>query len=196
MSSKQIATVMAGVLLSSVFSLAQSQSGQTPASSAAQDKTSKQKPVSSGDDRVRTIVLPSEASPVAVPDGAGAWAIQIQVGGGFGGTRSDSIEVTSTGEVTCNGAKSPAGNLLPTNLEILSRLVVAVRPDAIRLDQVDLRPNSMCSDCYSTMLTFSRREANDKVKTYMTTWDTVTRARVPKDLDQLYETVVGLAACQ
>ena len=195
MSSKQVATVMAGVLLLSAFSLAQSQSGQAP-ESAAQDKTSKQKPVSSGDDRVMTIVLLSGVAPVAVPDGAGAWAVQINVGGGFAGTRSDKVTVTSAGDVTCNGAKSSAGNLLPTNLEVLSQLVVAVRPNASTSDQLDLRPSSMCSDCFNTTLTLSRREANHKVKTYMTAWDTVTRARVPKDLDQLYETVVRLAACQ
>ena len=196
MSNKQIATVMAGVLLLSVFSLTQSQSGQAPPSSAAQDKTSKQKPVSSGDDRLRTIVLPSGEAPVALPDEAGAWAVQINVGGGYGGTRSESITVTSAGEVACDGAKSSAGKMLPTNLEILSQLVVAVRPDAITPDQVGLRPNSLCSDCYNTNLVLSRREADHKVKTYLTTWDTVTRARVPENLGQLYETVVRLAACQ
>jgi len=196
MSSKQIATVMAVVLLLSAFSSAQSQSGQAPASSATQDKKSKQKPVSSGDDRVITIVLPSGPTPVAVPDDAGAWAIQINSGGGFAGTRSDSVTVTSAGGVTCVGEKSSARNLLPTSLEVLSQLVAAVRLNASPSDQVDQRPTSMCSDCYSTTLTLSRREANHKVKTYMTTWDTVTRAHVPKDLDQLYETVVRLAACQ
>jgi hypothetical protein len=195
MSSKQIATVMAVVLLLCVCSLAQSQSGQAP-SSASQDKKSKQKPVSSGDDRVSTIVLPSEAAPVAVPDDARAWAIQINSGGGFIGIRSATVTVTSAGDVTCDGAKSSTGNLLPTNLEVLSQLVAAVRFNASPSDQMDQRPTSMCSDCYSTTITLSRREANHKVKTYMTAWDTVTRAHVPKDLDQLYETVVRLAACQ
>jgi hypothetical protein len=196
MSSKQIATVVAIVLLLSAFSLVQSQSGQAPASSATQDKTSKQKPISSGDDRVITIVLPSGVAPVAVPDDAGAWAVQINSGGGFAPTRWDSITVTSGGDVACDGAKSSAGNLLPTNLEVLSQLVAAVRLNASTSDHADQRPTSMCGDCYGTTLTLSRREADHKVKTYMTTWDTVTRAHAPKDLNQLYETVVRLAACQ
>src|SRR5687768_18269925 len=78
MSSKPIATVMAVVLLLSASSLAQSQSGQSPASSAGQDKSSKHKPVSSGEDQVITIVLPGGVAPLAVPDEAGGWAIQIK----------------------------------------------------------------------------------------------------------------------
>ena len=196
MSSKPIATVMAVVLLLSASSLAQSQSGQSPASSAGQDKSSKHKPVSSGDDQVITIVLPGGVAPLAVPDEAGGWAIQIKSGGGFAGTKSDSVSVTSAGGVACDGPNSSAGRLLPTNLEVLSQLVAAVRLKASTYDQVGQRQTSMCSDCYSTTLTLSRREANHKIKTYMTTWDTVTRAQVPKDLDQLHETVVRLAACQ
>ena len=192
MPTKRISTTATVVLLLSAFSLAQSQSVQAPTSSAAQDKTSKEKPASSGDGRETTMVFPGEAAQVAVPDGEGAWAVQISSGGGFAGTNPDSITVTSTGNFTCNGAKSSAGNLLPTDLETLSQLVAALHPNASRSDQ---RPTSMCNDCYGTTLTLSKREANQKVKTYLTAWDTVTRAQVPKDLAQLYETVVKLAAC-
>ena len=62
MSGKEIATVMAVLSSFSTFSLAQSQSRQAPASPTTQDKKSKQKPVSSGDDRVITIVLPNGLS--------------------------------------------------------------------------------------------------------------------------------------
>jgi hypothetical protein len=196
MSNKQIATVMAVVLLLATFSLAQSQSGQAPPSSATQDNRSNRKPVSSGDDRVITIVLPSGIASVPIPGDADAWVVQIISGGGVAGTEADTITMTSAGDVVCNGAQSATGKLLPTNLDTLSQLVVAVRLTASTSDQLPQRPTSMCSDCYSTTLTLSRREANHKVKTYMTTWDTVTRAHVPKDLDQLYETVVRLAACQ
>src|SRR5688572_4225043 len=144
MSSKPIATVMAVVLLLSTFSLAQSQSGQSPASSAKQDKSSKHKPVSSGDDQVITIVLPGGVAPLAVPDEAGGWAIQIKSGGGFAGTKSEIVTVTSASGIACDGANSSAGHLLPTNLEVLSQLVAAVRLKASTYDQVSQSPTSMC----------------------------------------------------
>src|SRR2546423_12280952 len=105
MSIKRIVTAVGVVLLLPAFSLAQSQSSQAPASSAAQDRTSKEKKAS-GDDRVTTIVFPSGVAQLAVPDGEGAWSVQINFGGGFAGTNSDRITVTSTGSFACYRTKS------------------------------------------------------------------------------------------
>jgi len=184
---RQLLSLLLAVLVAlSAVMMGQSQTKQTAPASAKQAKRS---------DRPLTVKVPEELLASTMPQGANAWVIQINSGGGFGNTVSEIVTITSTGEVTCQ--ESPAPALEPAKLDELSQLVAAVSVVSAKSSASrSLRPSSLCKDCTQTTLVFSRRGAKQKTKTYSTSWDTVTRPLLAEDLAQLYETVSALALCQ
>jgi hypothetical protein len=186
---RQLLSLLLAVLVAlSAVMMGQSQTKQTAPVSTKQASASKRA------DRPVTVKIPEELLASTMPQGANAWVIQINSGGGFGNTVSEIVTITSTGEVTC--AESPAPDLEPAKLDELSQLVAAVSVvSAKSSDSRSLRPSSLCKDCTQTTLVLSRRGAKQKTKTYATSWDTVTRALLAEDLAQLYDSVSALGLC-
>ena len=192
MTIKRMTSVIGFVLLLSTLALAQTQNSKSP--SAPQNKPPKQKTASKSGSRVVMLVSANGVTPITVPNDEGAWVIQISTGGGFAGTLSESVTITSAGNFACDGAKSSTGAFLPSQLTALSSLIVNMRIHAV--DQVSDLPTSLCSDCQTTSLTLSRRESGHKVKSYVAYWDPVTTANLPEELQQLHESVLKLSACE
>jgi hypothetical protein len=184
-------TIVGLILFFSALSLAQTQSGNSP--SPAQDKSPKQAKVSTAPRRIVMQRLPAEVTPTTVPNGKGSWVIQISTGGGFADIPSGGLTVTSAGEVACENSKAVTDSFLPSQLADLSSLIVKMRIHGV--DQVSTS-TSFCNDCQTTSLTLSRRESDQKVKSYLVSWDPLTKSKLPAELQQLYETVLGLSACE
>jgi len=175
----------------SVFAVGQS---QTPPAANTQAGTTGQK---ARKDRPVTLVMPEVDLGLTVPPGENAWVVQINTGGGLMGTTSDSLIITSAGDVTCNGAKPATGNLSTSELQGLSKLVAALSlGSAVPFDQRTREPISLCSDCPRATLALSRREAKNKIKTYLTAWDAVTFALLPEDLTHLFENASRVLPCR
>jgi len=181
------------VFLSPIICLAQTPSGQAQPS-IAQDQT-QQKVVTSSDNRTAAVPLLNGLKPATVPEGDGAWVVQIATSGGLLGSGKGNIEVTSVGGLACTGTKLAEGKqLVAEALQPVAQLVAAVRSDEWKPPLK--RTRSHCNDCYRTALVLSRREADGTVKLYTARWDDVTKGQVAQEALQLYERVMTVAACQ
>ena len=128
--------------------------------------------------------IPQFSSP-ALPEVDGSWTIVITTSGGFTGQGRGSAFVTSTGARSC---------LLPTGMcsPLLSEEKLApLKQFATSFDSSAwLSPAaasmSICSDCYITTATLTRREIG-LAKSYSFTWSIANANSVPADLVRIAE---------
>jgi hypothetical protein len=189
MSVKRIASVIAVILFTYSLSWTQALQVQSPPSPAKQDNKQKQKSVVSKNVPQEPAPPLNGVPPVDLPDGAASWVVQIISGGGFSGAVTDALTISSGGSLTCPGSK--AKPLAPEAVQSLTQLVASVQPITPPLQETV----SMCSDCSQTTLIIWRREADRNVKSIVTTWDEITKGRVPDDILRLYEEIAMLSNC-
>jgi len=130
---------------------------------------------------------PAEES-LSVPDGDGAWTIRITTGGGFTGRGRGNVTLTSQGTLTCLQTLRPCDNkLVDDKLRPIAQLVSSFDPSKWASE----RPasNSLCNDCYTTTVTFARREGG-KLKVATLSWDDTTQSKMPPDLVKIAETAL------
>lgn len=183
---KLICTI-AVLLLSAVFSFAQ--------------QTDESKTVSKCDNLTATTLLLNGASPVDVPEDIGAWAVQILTTGGILGNGKGDLVLTSAGnfsrdQISLTESKPFTLETLQPTAQLIAKVPISesVKPFVQQISQSSNA--SMCSDCYKTTFILSRREADGKIKTFVATWDAVTKAQVSEDVLQIYESVVNLVAAK
>lgn len=134
---------------------------------------------------------PTRQAQVEMPEGKGAWAVQVLTTGGFAGRGRGDVAVYSDGRVTCTppagpcAEKRPAGALAP-----LSRLVAAARPSKWKVKAAP----AVCNDCFVMQLVVRRRESHGRAKTYTLSWDESNTAGVPAEALRIYEAAVALAS--
>jgi hypothetical protein len=189
MSVKRIAFVIPIVLFAYSLSWAQAVQVQTPPSPAKQDNKQKPKSVISKNISQESAPPLGGVPPVELPEAAASWVVQIFSGGGFSGANPDALTISSGGSLACPGSK--AKPLAPEAVQSLTQLVASMQPITPPLEKAV----SMCSDCTQTTLIIWRREADRNVKTIVTTWDELTKGRVPDDILRLYEEIAILSNC-
>lgn len=127
---------------------------------------------------------PSPEAALSVPDGEGAWTIRITTGGGFTGRGRGNVTLTSQGNLACLQTLRPCDSkLVDDKLRPIAQLVSSFDPS-----KWDSTPagNSFCNDCYTTTVTFARRDGG-KLKVARLSWDDMTQSKVPPDMVKIVE---------
>jgi hypothetical protein len=124
---------------------------------------------------------------VPVPDGDGAWVLQVISRGGFTGRGAGDVVVISDGRVSgLSGATAPTRPEAFTSLrERIERMPPSVWALGSRLGK--------CNDCVSTLVVLTVRERGGLVRTYSSFWDSTTLAGIPDDVRQIHRSALNLS---
>ena len=117
-----------------------------------------------------------------LPDGTGAWLVQVLTTGGILGKGDLDFAVSSEGKMTCNVEVRCPKNFKPADFHPLV--------ETIRADLFLVRPSpaiSLCSDCITRRISISQRDTMGNVQTYTAWWDETTRDQVPQEVIRIYD---------
>jgi hypothetical protein len=125
-----------------------------------------------------------------VPAASGEWVLEIITRGGIMGQGAGDIVIASNGRIACTGTKPRCPAAIAA--ESLRLLRDQVRLAAVAPWQV-LRDGSICSDCQTTTLVLTSRNADGTLTTTHAAWDPTTRARLSDDVVRVYDIAAQLA---
>jgi len=125
---------------------------------------------------------------ISLPDGDGAWVLQVISRGGLTGRGAGDVVVISDGRVTRLGVgtESMRPEALGSLRDRIERTPAAVWRLGSRLGK--------CNDCVSTLVVLTVREHGGIVRTYSSFWDSTTLAGIPDDVRQIHRSAVNLPA--
>ncbi len=157
--------------------------------------------ISKCDNSASTTLLLRGINQVDVPEGAGAWTVQILTSGGVMGNGKGNLVLISTGNFSrSQSSLSQSRPFKPEALQPVTQLISKVQiSEHVKpfVQQISQTSNaSLCSDCFKTTFILSRREADGTVKTFVVEWDVTTKAQIPEEVLQVYESVVNLVAVE
>jgi len=132
-------------------------------------------------------VFMGSVRPIAPPEGAGAWTLQVITRGGLTGRGAGDFVVVSDGSLRRPDRVTP---MRPDALRPLSRRIRMISPS---LWPAESRLGR-CNDCYATLIVLTLRERDGTPRTYAAFWDATTRVRVPVEVLQLYDLALGLSS--
>jgi hypothetical protein len=123
---------------------------------------------------------------IPLPDGDGAWVLQVVSRGGFTGRGAGDVVVISDGRVrrVSSGTES-------LGLEALEPLAQRIRR-ASSLQWTGSRL-SRCNDCVATLVVLTVRERDGVVRTYSSFWDSATFARIPDDVREIHQVALNIS---
>jgi hypothetical protein len=124
---------------------------------------------------------------IPLPDGDGAWVLQVVSRGGLTGRGAGDVVVISDGRVrrVSSGTESLRPEALGSLKERIERTPPSVWTVASRLGK--------CNDCVSTLVVLTVRERSGLVRTYSSFWDSTTIAGVPDDVRQIHRYALNLS---
>ena len=131
------------------------------------------------------------ASP-ALPEGNGAWVIRVFTSGGFSGTGSGNIAISSKGEIVCT-VQEPR---CPKTFEV--QPIQELVDKFAGLDPASIGPNSIpaapgiCNDCINRRVILVWRDRTGLEHSHSAFWDELTAARVPREIIDIYNAVTAL----
>jgi hypothetical protein len=116
--------------------------------------------------------------------GPGAWVVQVISRGGLGRRATGDRAISSTGGLTLFDPGT-TGTVRPDLLSLLGEYVRTSTPAKWTAGS----SVSVCSDCVTTLMVLSVRDATGALQTYTAYWDPTTRASVPADVLRIYDLV-------
>jgi hypothetical protein len=123
---------------------------------------------------------------IPLPDGDGAWVLQVISRGGLTGRGAGDVIVISDGRVArLNGDTA-------VQLERLGPLAQRIRRTSASQWTVGSRL-SRCNDCVATLIVLTVRERDGVVHTYWSFWDSATLAGIPEDVRQIHESALKIS---
>lgn len=126
---------------------------------------------------------------VELPQGKGAWVIQVATRGGFAGSGKGDVIVSSDGSVACTLSYSTCNKRASSELlRPLERSVREAKPEKWG----DFR-QGVCNDCYLTLLVLHRRGPDGAEQVYTVYWDDVIARNLPADVGQIYDKSMKVA---
>jgi hypothetical protein len=132
-------------------------------------------------------LLFAQAPQLLLPEGNGAWVVQINTTGGILGTGVGHIAVSSERKILCS-AEMKCPNAF--NLADIQPFV-----DTIQTPTLPLPPPasvSLCRDCVTRTIKIRWRDSIGVLHGYAVTFDETTKGNIPPDVARLYDAVVGL----
>lgn len=178
------------VPIQSFFSLPQSRSNSKQTSQSPRVQQEKK------DAPYPTVLnMPSVISvtPVPLPPGDNAWAVQIVSKGGFAGSGRGDLTLTSEGTLIWNGKDgSCSRKLADETMQSLANIVLGVETAA---SPTAVSPTGLCADCFITAMLL-QRAGTGAVRASSAIWDDVNRAKVPADLMFVYEALMAESGCK
>jgi hypothetical protein len=122
-----------------------------------------------------------------LPEGNGAWLVQISTTGGILGTGVGDVAVSSERKIQCSREmKCPdAFNLSDVQpfVKIIQTLTLPIPyPAGV----------SLCRDCITRTIKISGRDSMSVLHSYASTFDETTKGNLPPDVAKLYDAVVAL----
>jgi hypothetical protein len=142
------------------------------------------------------IMLPKRpaVTPIGVPAGDNAWAVQIVSSGGFSGSGRGDLTLASDGILYWNGADGGCSRkLAEETMNALTRIVLAAD---LSVSSKDLLAGAFCADCYVTSMIVQHRGAAETISMARMTWDDPNQSRVPADFLTIYETLMAQRGCK
>ena len=124
-----------------------------------------------------------------VPAASGEWVLEIITRGGIMGQGAGDIVIASDGRLSC-GAKARCAAAVAA--ESLRSLQDQVRLAAVAPWQV-LRGGTICSDCQTTTLVLTSRNADGTLTTTRAAWDPTTRGKLSAEVVRIHDLAAQLA---
>jgi hypothetical protein len=125
---------------------------------------------------------------IPLPDGDGAWVLQIVSRGGLTGRGMGDMVVVSDGRVrrpSASGMESIGRDAIGSLAQRIRRTTSAQWTVGSRL--------SRCNDCVATLVMLTVRERDGIVRTYTSFWDAATMAGIPEDVRSIHQVAVNLS---
>jgi hypothetical protein len=128
-----------------------------------------------------------QAQQLLLPEGNGAWLVQVNTTGGIAGNGAGDIAMSSEGKILCSREmKCPDGfkfsDFQPL-IETFQTLVLPVpSPGTV----------SLCRDCITRTISVRWRDSMGIFHTYTATFDETTKGKLPPEVAKLYDAVVAL----
>ena len=137
----------------------------------------------------RTVIqaAPVSSSPaVELPDGSGAWVVEVVTSGGIMGGARRAV-LTSLGTRICGSCdgKVPALSLTTIADSVLAAASAGWPPTGA------VSPASLCQDCLITEMTLWRRAEDGTVSTFRARWDPTTTNTVAVAVRELHQHVLS-----
>jgi hypothetical protein len=126
----------------------------------------------------------ASGQPVNLPVGE-QWMVRLLSLGGLTGRGRGYVSINSTGVL--DSSLKGSFLLTPEKTAWIFQKVKAVQHSAWRR-----YGSGMCNDCFQTQLAFIRRGKNGRVVIHSALWDNTTKSRVPPEILQLDEDIMGL----
>jgi len=124
---------------------------------------------------------------IPLPEGNGAWVLQIVSRGGFTGRGAGDVVVFSDGRLA--NRTGGTETIRPDAFVALTRRIRAATPSrwttGSRL--------SRCNDCVATLIVLTVRERDGIERTYTSYWDSATLAGVPDDVRVIHRDAMSLS---
>jgi hypothetical protein len=133
------------------------------------------------------VLLFMQTPQLLLPEGNGAWVVQINTIGGIVGAGVGDVAVSSEGKILCSHEiKCPDAfkfsDIQPW-IETFQTLVLPVPPPATV---------SLCRDCITRTISVRWRDSMGVFHTYTATFDETTKGKLPPEVAKLYDAVVAL----
>jgi hypothetical protein len=132
-------------------------------------------------------------TPVPLPPGDSAWAVQIVTGGGFTGKGRGNLTLTSDGTLLQDGPNGSCSMKLPD--ETMKALTEAVFAINVTHNTEELTNKYVCADCIVTAMVVTRRKTEVN-ETISASWDDGTQAHVAADMLNIYQAVMANKDCK
>ena len=124
---------------------------------------------------------------IPLPEGDGAWVLQIVSRGGFTGRGASDVVLFSDGRMRVGGDGTRAMQLEP--LTVLAQRIRNTVPSRWRFGS---RLRATCNDCVATLIALTLRGSDGSLHTYTAFWDATTRAGIPDDVLHIHDLAVNL----
>jgi len=125
---------------------------------------------------------------IPLPDGDGAWVLQVVSRGGLTGRGAGDVVVISDGRVS-----GLSGATAPPRREVFASLSERIERTPPSLWTLGSRLGR-CNDCVSTLVVLTVRQRGGIVRTYSSFWDATTLAGIPEDVRQIHRSAMNLSA--
>jgi hypothetical protein len=135
----------------------------------------------------------TSVTPVGLPAGDNAWAVQILSRGGLIGSGRGDLTVASDGILIWSGPDGSCSRKLTDEaMQELAKVVLATNGSATPSESSF---SVLCGDCYVTSMIL-RRRGNGDFSTSAVSWDDTSQAKISAEMLAVYEAAMAHRGCK